>query len=407
MTQKNNNLQGIIAFIEDKANKEIIDSLSGKSSDLSLEVYKGGIKQAIQHLRSHPSPQILLVDISKSELAISDMQELADACEPGIEVICIGEKNEVSLFRSLIDLGVQDYIVKPLTLSLLLKSIQNLPSKLGRESKESTFTKQGKTIAFVGTKGGVGTTTLAANCGWILADKELKKVSLIDLDAKFGALGQFFDLPYTQRLTDLLESPERIDEVFLERMFAKYNDHLSLISSVESLSVRHKIPKESIEKLVAFLRKKFHYILYDFSREFSNPTYAIFLEKIDIVAIVTDFTILSLRDTIRTLAFFKEKNNLNQRIVLIANKAGEYKQGQLLQQTYEETIKQKIDIVLSFDPLKPLTALNNGTPVASLDGNFSADLCKLTSLLVEKPIVSSAFKANKKSFLSGLFTNKS
>ncbi|MBL0942080.1 MAG: AAA family ATPase, partial [Alphaproteobacteria bacterium] len=198
MTQKNNsNLLGMIAFIEDEASKDIIISLNSKSSDLNIKVYKGGIKQATQHLKSHPSPQVLLVDISKSELAISDMQELADACEPGIEVICIGDKNEVSLFRSLMALGVQDYIVKPLTLSLLLKSIQNLPSKLGLESKESPFTKQGKTIAFVGTKGGIGTTTLAANCGWILADKELKKVSLIDLDAKFGALGQFFDLPYT------------------------------------------------------------------------------------------------------------------------------------------------------------------------------------------------------------------
>ncbi|MBL0942310.1 MAG: hypothetical protein IBJ00_06280, partial [Alphaproteobacteria bacterium] len=213
--------------------------------------------------------------------------------------------------------------------------------------------------------------------------------------------------PYTQRLTDLLESPDRIDEVFLERMFAKYSAHLSLISSVESLSTRHKVPKESIEKLVALLKKKFHYILYDFSREFSNPAYAAFLENIDIVAIVTDFTILSLRDTIRTLAFFNEKNSLHQRLVLIANKVGEYKQGQLPQQTYEETIKQKIDILLSFDPIKPLTALNEGTPAASLSGNFSTDLHKLTSILVEKPIGPSTFKANKKSFLSGFFTNKS
>jgi pilus assembly protein CpaE len=408
MTLKNtNNLLGIIAFIEDKTNKDIVNSLTVKLPDLSFEVYQGGIKQAVQYLRSHPSPQILLVDISKSELALSDMEELSEVCEPGIEVICVGEKNEVSLFRNLIDLGVQDYLVKPLTLSLLLKSIQNLPSKVGPDSKESTFTRQGKTIAFVGAKGGIGTSTLAANCGWILADKERKKISLVDLDLKFGALGQFFDLPYTQRLTDLLESPERIDEVFVERMFAKYNEHLSIISSVEPLNTQSKIPKESIEKLVSLLRKKFHYIIYDFSREFHNPTYTPFLEKIDIIAIITDFTIHSLRDTIRIIEFFNEKNNPHQRIVLIANKAGEYKQGQLTQEIYQETIKHKIDIVLSFDPLKPLKALNEGTPVASSNGSLSADLYKLTSLLVEKPIGSSTFKANKKSFFSGFFTNKS
>jgi pilus assembly protein CpaE len=408
MTVKNTgSLVGMIAFVEDKANKDIVNSLTTKLPDFKLEVYQGGIAQAIQHLKSHPSPQVLLVDISKSELALSDMQELADTCEPGIEVICIGEKNEVSLFRNLIDLGVQDYIVKPLTVSLLLNSMQNLPSNAEAEFKANTFSRQGKTIAFVGVKGGIGTSTLAANCGWILADKELKKVSLIDLDAKFGILGQFFDLPYTQRLTDLLESPERMDEVFLERMFAKYNDHLSIISSIEPLNAPYKIQKESIEKLISILRKKFHYTLYDFSREFYNPAYAAFLEKIDIIVIVMDLTLLSLRDTVRIMEFFNEKKSPYLRLILIANKVGEYKQGQLPQKTYEETIKQKIDVVISFDPIMPLKALNEGVPVASFSGDFSESLYQLTSLLIEKPLDSSPVKARKKSFFSGLFTNKS
>src|SRR5712671_7534480 len=128
-------------------------------------IMRGGISKAIGYLSEQRSPLLLLVDISGVDLPLPLIHTLADVCEPGTNVVAIGDHNDVGLYRDLVDAGVSNYIVKPLTRELLVRALAPKPnaSDVGRASS-----KLAKIISFVGARGGVGTTTLATNLAWHL-----------------------------------------------------------------------------------------------------------------------------------------------------------------------------------------------------------------------------------------------
>src|SRR5947207_6780684 len=123
-------------------------------------IMRGGIGKATEYLNQQRSPQLLIVDISGVDMPLPQMQTLADVCEPGTDVVALGDRDSVGLYRDLIEAGISNYIVKPLTRDLLSKL---LVPKTSAVKIAKTSLKLGKIVAFVGARGGVGTTTLAAN----------------------------------------------------------------------------------------------------------------------------------------------------------------------------------------------------------------------------------------------------
>src|SRR5262245_55273106 len=95
---------------------------------------RGGITKAIAHLSQQRSPDILIVDVSGVELPVSKVNALAEVCEPGVAVIAIGDRNEIGLYRDLLHAGVADYVVKPISLQLLAKTLTSGRVRAGEAS---------------------------------------------------------------------------------------------------------------------------------------------------------------------------------------------------------------------------------------------------------------------------------
>src|SRR5215471_14177703 len=110
----------VMAFVDADTERLLQESslLSGRN-----QVIRGGITKAIEYLSEHRSPHLLLVDISGVELPLSKVQMLADVCEPGTNVIAIGDHNDVALYRDLQEAGVSNYLIKPLTRDLLARAL--------------------------------------------------------------------------------------------------------------------------------------------------------------------------------------------------------------------------------------------------------------------------------------------
>src|SRR6266566_489028 len=172
----------LIAFVDAESERVLHESSLLLALGRNL-IMRGGIAKAIEYLNAQRSPHLLIVDLSGIDLPLSQMQHLADVCEPGVTVIAVGDRNDVGLYRDLTEAGVSDYIVKPLTRELLAKALapRTNPGELGR----STL-KLGKMVALIGTRGGVGTTTLATNLAWHLANRQTQRVALVDLDLQNG-----------------------------------------------------------------------------------------------------------------------------------------------------------------------------------------------------------------------------
>jgi len=125
------------AFVADDETRSVVEQVVGDLMIPAAAIHRGRIDDAIQLLGRQRSPRVLLVDISACELPLSAVNELAEVCEPGVSVIAIGDRNDVGLFRELINHGISDYLVKPITPSLLQRSLLTVVEGGGQHNRQT------------------------------------------------------------------------------------------------------------------------------------------------------------------------------------------------------------------------------------------------------------------------------
>jgi len=259
-------------------------------------------------------------------------------------VIAIGDRNDIGLYRDLVQAGVSEYIVKPVTPQLLAKALS--PKPVAAESSPISR-KLGKVVAVVGARGGVGTTTLAINLAWYLTNRQKRRTLLLDLDLQNGDCAFALNIRPTTGLREALTNPLRIDSVFLERAMVVHAERLFVLSAEEPLRADVEFSVEAVETLIGVLRTHFHYIIADAPRV-PSAYYWRALDIADIRVIVADQTLRSVRDTVR-LRTALDEGNAGHRNLLVVNRSGE---GGSHAITLEEMAKVELrpKIVIPFRP---------------------------------------------------------
>jgi pilus assembly protein CpaE len=308
----------LMAFLSDVQSEAALNNCLSKLSISNVTIKRGGIARAIKYLSIERSPETIIVDISGAEMPASQVHELAALCEPGVTVVAIGDRNDIGLYRDLIQAGVNEYIVKPVTAQLLAKTLSPTHSS-GEEGPISL--KRGKMVAAVGARGGVGTTTLAVNLAWYLANRQNRRVLLLDLDLQTGDCALALNLEPTPGLREALANPARIDNVFLERTVAVHGERLFVLSAEEPLRTDADFAADAVEGLVGILRTQFHYVIADVPRIPAEP-FRRALDIADIRVIVADQTLRSVRDTVRLRDAFSGGDDAH-RDLLVVNRSGE------------------------------------------------------------------------------------
>lgn len=365
-----------LAFCMDPASNAAVDRAVGDMMLPHTSIRKGGVKDAVRYLSEHPSPKLLMVDISGSDLPLSDIDNLADVCEPGVTVIAIGERNDCGLFRDLLHHGVADYLVKPLSPSLLQRAIGNVAE---REEAAKSNSKLGKLVAVMGARGGVGATTIATSFSWIVAQQRRRRVALVDLDLQFGTVALSLDIEPSHGLREALENPDRIDSLFMDRVMTQHSDRLFVMSAEESPDETLLLDFGAVELLINELRSKFHYVVVDLPRNATPSTHQVLESATDLI-LVSDFSLAGMRDTMRTLGFLPTLN-ASSNVMIVVNRAGEHKQGEMPRSEFEKGIGRKIDFILPFDARTVANATNFGQPVAAGKGLVAKGIGDITDRL--------------------------
>ncbi|MFO1187592.1 MAG: AAA family ATPase [Alphaproteobacteria bacterium] len=236
----------VVAFMSDAESEAVAGAVLEDLGLESVAVKRGGVAAAIEYLGNFASPKLIVVDISESDLPLSDVNALAEACEPGVEVVVVGKHNDIGLFRDLIQLGVSDYLVKPMTRELFRRSIETVRGRA--QASQNIRGRTGKIIAVTGARGGVGATTIAANLGWLLAQKVGRRVAMIDLDFNYGSLSLALDQKATPGLREALENIHRVDQLFLERTLIHVDSRMALLSCEEPLDYEMKFEPRALRR---------------------------------------------------------------------------------------------------------------------------------------------------------------
>ena len=332
-----------MAFVSDDASVETAKKFALSMAWPEQHIHKGTIHTATDFLRNNPSPEVLLVDIVSQQEAADALDKLADVCDPGVKVIACGNVNEYSFYIWLTEIGLASYVLKPFTVEVLEAHYQ----KTVTPEKPTTQTKdQGKAIAVIGARGGVGATTVATNLGWLLSHNYKKNTGLMDMDAQLGSVSVMLDLDPTRGLRDAMEKPERVDALFIERVVTRVDKDLAILSAEESLSEDIQIKEQSAVALMKEMRAKYQYSVIDVPR-FIHPFNRNLLKLADKIIIVAEQNLLSLRDTLRLLDLCKDTLKVPAPLI-VSNRVGLAAKQEMSRADFEKAVGAKISVTIPF-----------------------------------------------------------
>jgi pilus assembly protein CpaE len=224
------------AYVSDPHSFEVMRGVVAEMGWQIEKVCMGGLRNSVQSLSIAASPSVLFVDLSESGDPLTDINSLAEVCEPGTVVIACGQVNDVRLYRDLVASGIQDYLLKPLNPDHVRDAIASAQAVFHAPKVEAGSERPHMGITVIGARGGVGASTIATSLAWQLSDREKRLTSLLDLDVHFGTGALALDLEPGRGLTDAVENPGRIDGLFIERAMVRASDTLAILSAEASIS---------------------------------------------------------------------------------------------------------------------------------------------------------------------------
>jgi len=365
---------GILAVLQEQTT---IDRVQGAIRELQLDdelTVSDTLDAALRRIRSGSAPRILLVDLSDSAAPIAEVSAARAVGGPDLKLVVLGTVNDVALFRDLLSAGASDYLVKP-------PSREALASVLERQSAAGTTPDGlGQVIVFMGSRGGIGATTSAVSCAWLLAAEHGERIALVDLDLSFGTVALKLDLDPGSGLCEALEQPSRIDSLFIERAMIKVTDTLRVLAAEASAAQHHAVDAGAIDMLLHELRRKFARVIVDLPRG-ASPLQRVVLATASHVVLVCIRSLAGLRDTIRLQTLVREQAPQARLWLVEAGVAGEHTA--IGKGEFEKGIGKPLDASLSYDPKAVGAAANSGQPLplAAPRSPTVRDIRRLTALL--------------------------
>jgi len=366
--------EGILAVIQEPAT---IDRVQGVIRELQLDdelMVADTLDAALRRIRSGSLPRILLVDLSDSHAPIAEVSAARAVAGPDLKLVVLGTVNDVGLFRDLLSAGASDYLVQP-SRDALAAVLDKRSSPLG-----ATPDGLGQVIVFIGSRGGVGATTSAVACAWLMAAERPDRIALLDLDLHFGTVALKLDLDPGGGLCEALEQPSRIDSLFIERAMIKVTDNLRVLAAEHSATQHLSVDAGAIDILLHELRRKFPRVLVDLPRG-ANPMQRVVLAAAGHVVVFCERSLAGLRDTIRLQSLVREQAPQARLLLVEAGATGE--RALIGKSEFEKGIGRALDARLSYDPKSAGAAANSGQPlpVAAPRAPILREFRQLTTLL--------------------------
>ena len=335
-------------------------SVDRRLSKAHLTIHMGGINKAIDHFQTASTPNLIILETMAGGAEIfAKLAELAEVCDPSTKVIIIGRVNDIILYRELIKQGVSEYIVRPNSPLQIIKTIADL-------YVDPSAPPIGKTIAFVGARGGVGSSTLAHNVGWCSAEEFHSDTVILDLDLPFGTVSLDFDEEASAGLVEALASPERLDDVLLDRLLQKHTDRLSLFTAPSMLDRDFDLDDQAFETVLDVVRGTAPTIVVDVPHLWTSWSKRILMTADEIVITATP-DLASFRNTKNLIDILGAARPNDSSPTLVINQF-DPKTSAVQAAQFAEHVGIKPAQVINWDPQLFGAAATNASPVTEVGG---------------------------------------
>ena len=325
-----------------------------------LKVHMGGVETAIEFYQSAPTPNLIIIESRQEPKGLLEsLHRLSAVCDPSSRVVIIGHYNDVWLYRELIRAGVSEYVVAPVSLADIVSIISTIFVNPDAEPL-------GRSIAFIGAKGGVGSSTIAHNVAWSVSRLFDSEVVVADMDLAFGTANINFDQDPAQGIAEAVFAPERIDEVYLDRLLSQCSERLSLLAAPSTLDRVYDFDADAFTQIIDTAQRSAPVIVMDLPHVWTGWTRTTLMRADEIVITATP-ELANLRNTKNLVDTLRKLRPNDQPPKLIVNQSGMPKRPEISASDFAEPLGLTPLAVIPFDPQLFGNASNNGRMLGEMD----------------------------------------
>ncbi|MDM9626907.1 CtpF protein [Rhizobium sp. S152] len=387
------------AFCESEELQRVMERCGNdrRMSKVSLRVTNGGIGAAANMFSSAPTPNLIILE-TKANAAnlLNELAPLAAVCDPSTKVVIVGYYNDIALYRELMRNGISEYIVQPVAMPDIMAAMAAIFVDPDAEPL-------GRSVAFIGAKGGVGSSTIAHNCAFGISNLFSTETILADLDLPYGTANIDFDQDPTQGIAEAVYAPDRLDEMFLDRLLTKCSEHLSLLAAPSLLDRSYDFDAHAFQPVLEVLQRSAPITVLDVPHVWSEWTRSV-LSGVDEVVICAAPDLANLRNTKNMMDALRKMRPNDRPPHLVLNQVGMPKRPEIGPSEFCDPLELEPIAIIPFDSNLFGTAANSGRMISEMDSKSpTAETFSQISHIVTGRI---AVKKAKRSGLLGLLKRK-
>jgi len=351
----------IHAFCESPEFTATIEIATGdrRMARAHVNIHHGKITAATEFYQSTATPNLIIIETRLIGAQLdAALDAFAEVCDASTKVIVVGYVNDVDVYRGLNNRGISEYLVGPVDEMAMIQTISNLYA-----DRTSQF---GRAIAFIGGKGGAGSSMVAHNVAWAIAGHFDNDVMVADLDLAFGTAGLDFNQDPTQGIVEALGAPERLDDVFLDRLLSRCSDHLSLLAAPASLDWTYDLDERAVDQVIDVARNGVPAVVLDLPHVWTSWVKKTLLTADEIVLTVEP-DLANLRNAKNIVDLLRQERPTDAPPRLVVNKIGLAKRPEINVEDFCAGLDLPWVATIPFDAKLFGTAANNGQMIAEAD----------------------------------------
>jgi pilus assembly protein CpaE len=302
MTKTGANRTSVAVLTADTAFEQSLRATFGASGQIELRVVSGSISTVTEFAIEGATVVIVDLDAGRGEelQALERMMQRTGGVPP---VIVVAQSFDAEVARSLLQMRVADFLVKPVQPLELVRTC----ARVARSS--ATETTEAQIYTFIPSVGGAGVTTLAIQTALLLLNSGQRvrpTTCLVDLDFQHGACADYLDLEPRLDLKEIEPRPERLDRQLLEIMLSHHASGLEVIAAPNRPAEMRTFDPDMVTRLLDLVSSHFDYVVIDMPRTWFSWTDSVLLGS-NKLFIVSEMTVPSLRQAKGLVGAIRER----------------------------------------------------------------------------------------------------
>ena len=235
---------------------------------------------------------------------------------------------------------------------------------------KSKHDREGVVMAIQGLAGGTGSTTLAVNLAWELANAGGKKetpprVCILDLDLQFGSVSTYLDLPRRETVYELLSDTESMDDDIFAQALMGYEEKVFVLTAPADLLPLELAEPEDIQRIIDMARKHYDYVIIDLPKTLVQWSETV-LTAAHVYFATLELDMRSAQNTLRLKRALQSEGLPFEKLRFVLNRAPKFTDlnGKSRVKRLADSLDIKIDIQLPDGGKQVTQSGDHGEPMA-------------------------------------------